>query len=179
MSNIYLIGMSGCGKSTVGKALAKRLSMPLIDTDKSIEKSVKMPITEIFEKKGEKIFRGIESTVLEQCSNYNNSVVSTGGGIILDPKNIEIMESGLIVFLDASPEEILSRLEDDDTRPLLQGDAEKKLRKLFDDRFHIYEDIAHASVCVDDKSPENIVDEIMYNMYYCKHPKVYFDRKAH
>lgn len=179
MSNIYLIGMAGCGKSTIGYALAERLKMSLIDTDRSIEKTLKMPIPEIFEKDGEKIFRGIETTILEQCSKQENAVISTGGGIILDPKNIEIMEKGYIVFLDASLPEILSRLDGDNTRPLLQGDTESRLKKLFDERADIYEDVAHVAICVDEKEPPEIVDEILYYLYRCKHPKVYSGEKCH
>lgn len=179
MSNIYLIGMAGCGKSTVGYTLAERLKMALIDTDRSIEKTVKMSIPEIFERDGEKVFRGIESTILEQCSKHENAVISTGGGIILDPKNIEIMEKGHIVFLDASMSEILSRLDGDNTRPLLQGHTEARLKKLFAERTDIYEDIAHVIVCVDEKNPPEIVDEILYYLYHCKHPKVYSGGKCH
>jgi shikimate kinase len=109
---IFLIGMPGSGKTTTGKLLAEKLKLPFVDLDVEIEKSEGQPINQIFEKKKEKYFREIESTMLKSfCSSPNSFVMSTGGGAPCFHDNMEKMnDSGKTIFLDVPAKEIANRL---------------------------------------------------------------------
>ena len=118
--NLYLIGMMGAGKTTVGRLLANELGYGFIDTDEVITASAKKSINQIFAEEGEAEFRQLESDVLSQVSAYTKLTVATGGGIILKRENWSYLHHGLIVWLDATPELLYNRLKEDTTRPLLQ-----------------------------------------------------------
>lgn len=136
MNNIYLIGMPGCGKSAFGKALAKRTKREFYDTDAVIVKR-EGPISEIFSQKGEQYFRKLESQILCELGEKENAVISTGGGIIKNPKNIKQMKrTGKICFLDRPLERIYADV-DRKSRPLLAG-GEDKLKALYEERYSIY-----------------------------------------
>jgi shikimate kinase len=143
---IFLIGMPGSGKSTLGKEVAKALSVPFIDLDDEIENKEGRPIPEIFSEQGEEHFRKLESTTLKQQSEQHESfVMATGGGApcFLDGMNV-INASGVSIFLDVSLKELLSRNEMHKHRPLLQGDAREKLKKLYHARLTIYKQANHV-----------------------------------
>jgi shikimate kinase len=128
---IYLVGMMGAGKSTIGQSLASHLGYAFVDTDVLIEER-EMPIAEIFEKKGEEEFRKLERAVLLEVANLTRAVIATGGGLPSHANNMaEMLDNGRVIYLKASTETLLSRLEADGKRPLL-GDDEKK----FSDRIH-------------------------------------------
>jgi len=108
MKNIYLIGMMGSGKSTVGKILSKKMKKPFIDLDSEIEKTGGKSVSEIFNGNGEEKFRQMES---EQLKQYSESVVACGGGIVLKDENRHfIKENGIAILLTASMKELSQRL---------------------------------------------------------------------
>jgi shikimate kinase len=117
--NLYLIGMMGSGKSTVGKLLAERLEYRFIDTDTTIEKICAQSVTEIFQTAGEPEFREIETQVLADISAYTRLVVATGGGIATKLENWNHLQQGLVVWLDVGVDVLGERLRADTTRPLI------------------------------------------------------------
>ena len=128
--NIYLIGMMGSGKSTLGKTLSEKIQKSFIDLDSEIEKAAGKFISEIFDIDGEEQFRKMESKQLKQ---YSESIVACGGGIVLKDENREfINENGVTILLTASMEELSHRLSDSGNRPLLADDnTEEALTKLW------------------------------------------------
>ena len=132
--NIVLTGMPGCGKTTIGKALAKELNKEFIDIDDEIVKETGKPITEIFAEGGEELFRNIETQVIKRFSALQNCVISTGGGAILKEINIDFLkENGRIFYIDR-PLEFLVTTND---RPLSSN--QEMLKKRFEERKDIYE----------------------------------------
>lgn len=158
MKNIYLIGMSGCGKTTVGFRLAKMAGARYIDTDKITEENSGIAISEIFEKYGEAYFRRLESEALAKASLTRNSVVATGGGIIKNSENLQYMKNGAVVFIDTPPEIIIQRTDFSD-RPLIKNDAEKVI-KLYNERYELYRGAADIIVS-GEQSVEKIASEIL------------------
>ncbi len=138
--NLYLIGMMGAGKSTVGHLLAQRLEYRFFDTDILIERVKQQPITEIFQQEGEASFRALETQVLSQLSAYTRSVIATGGGIVLARHNWSYLQEGLVIWLDVPVSELAQRLQADTTRPLLANgtDPIARLQTLLDQRSHLY-----------------------------------------
>ena len=131
--NLVLTGMPGSGKSTIGKELSKALSMEFIDTDALIEKREKRKISDIFATDGEEYFRSVESQVVKEVSSMKNSIISTGGGAILNPENIlNLKANGRIFFLDRKPEDLVPT----DDRPL--ANEKSKIMKLYEERLPIY-----------------------------------------
>lgn len=121
MKNVVLIGFMGTGKTSVGKLLAYRLGKSFIDIDKRIEKEMGISIPEIFAKYGEGFFRAKEHEVVTRIAQYKNAVIATGGGVVLNPSNIECLrQKGVIFCLTADPDVILERTGRRPTRPLLQ-----------------------------------------------------------
>ena len=143
MKNIYLIGMMGSGKSTIGKILSQKLSIPLLDMDVEIEKILDMKITKFFEEYGENRFRLIESAFLKECAKNNHFIYATGGGIILDSENRNILKNyGQTLFLDCNVETLISRLEDEkEYRPLLNNDID--IENIYNNRKQLYLDSSH------------------------------------
>ncbi len=160
--NIYLIGLMGVGKSTVGKILAHELGYRFFDTDILLEKVAQKTINEIFATEGEDYFRELETKVLEQLSVYTRSAIATGGGIILKPNNWGYLRSGLIVWLDLPVPTIVKRLAEDNTRPLLQQtDLSEKLNLLQQHRQPLYSQADLQIKIGDGDSPEQIAKEII------------------
>jgi shikimate kinase len=160
--NIYLIGMMGCGKSTIGQVLAKQIGYRFLDTDTSIERLSKQSINEIFAAVGEEEFRSIESQVLSEVSAYTKLVVSTGGGIVLRQENWGYLRQGVIVWLDVSLDVLWQRLASDHTRPLLQvPDPQAKLQEILDSRRARYGE-ADLRILIDrERPPLTVVAEIL------------------
>ncbi len=139
---LFIIGLPGCGKTSLSKILSKKLNYDFYDMDLIIEEKEKMKITEIFTKYGEKYFREKESELLEKLSELNNVVISTGGGIILAKKNRDIMkEKGITIFINRKPDIILNNI-DVAQRPLLAKDK-NKLIELSKDREPLYRESAN------------------------------------
>lgn len=121
-SNIILVGFMGTGKTTVGRALAKNLRRPFVDTDARLETMEELSVAQIFRTQGEGIFRTKERQVISQVCKSSGQVIATGGGAIVDQQNVNTMKSsGCIICLTARPEVLIRRLEGDHTRPLLRN----------------------------------------------------------
>lgn len=137
--NLYLVGMMGAGKTTVGRELATRLGYRFIDTDAVIEQLTGQSISQLFASFGEAEFRQLESQVLAEICAYKNLAIATGGGIVMRRENWSYLHHGLIVWLDVPVEQLYARLQSDTTRPLLQDpDPLGKLRSLLEQRQPLY-----------------------------------------
>jgi shikimate kinase len=160
--NVFLIGMMGAGKTTVGRELAKKLGYRFFDTDVLIEKVARKRINEIFNDQGEDYFRQLESQVLSELSACNQSIISTGGGIVMRQFNWSYLRHGLVIWLDAPVEVLLDRLQNDTTRPLLQTpNPAKALQKLLDQRRNRYAEAdLHIRITASDTA-EQIVSRVL------------------
>jgi len=149
-SCVFLVGMPGSGKSTIGKALAKALNRPFIDLDQAIEERCGVAIPVIFEIEGESGFRKRESTVLQEVTaDPSNAVVSTGGGAVVAEQNRQTMrQRGVVIYLKATLDELVKRTSRDRNRPLLNtDDPQAKLQALLEQRRPLYE--AAADLCLE------------------------------
>ena len=138
---VFLTGFMGTGKSAVGEALARRLGLPFVDTDREIERRAGMTVAGIFRERGEAAFRVLEREAVAEACAGPGAVVATGGGAVLDPESRARMEqSGIIVCLEASPEVILERIGPGESRPLLAGAADplERIRELLERRAPVY-----------------------------------------
>ncbi len=140
--------MPGCGKSTVGRHLARQLALRFVDSDSEIEKRIGMPIRVFFAEQGEDAFRDVEQDVIENLSHQPGQVLATGGGAVLRPSNRDALHSRTHVFyLRSTPEELGRRLRHDSHRPLLQvADPHARLRELYRERDPLYRRTAHFVV---------------------------------
>ncbi|HSN65833.1 MAG TPA: shikimate kinase, partial [Fusibacter sp.] len=150
----------GSGKSTVGKLLAERLKYKHIDTDHIIEETQGLSITRIFDAHGESKFRELEENVIDKISKLTDVVVSTGGGIILNPINtMRLKEMGTVIYLKASLKQLETNLSDSpDNRPLLKTHTLAVLLKV---RESLYTNAAHFCIDIDGKTIEEITSEIL------------------
>lgn len=163
MTHVILIGFMGCGKSTVGYRLSYKLKRCLLDTDQLIEQREHMSISEMFAQKGEAYFRLKETECLRSLSKELGSrIVSLGGGTPIREENRAIIkETGIVVYLKASPETIYSRVKHDTRRPLLQCENPKaRIEEMLKERGPIYESIADIVVEVDGKHIKQVVQEV-------------------
>lgn len=148
--SVALVGLSGTGKSTVGPLVAQALGMPFVDTDREVEREAGMEVHALFAAVGEPRFRKLESEAVRRAFGRPPSVVSLGGGAVLDPESRRLIwERSVVVWLRAEPEEIARRLSGDpgtEHRPLLQGDIAARLASLLTEREPIY---AQAHIEVD------------------------------
>lgn len=162
MRNIVLVGFMGSGKTTVGKLLAGKTGMPLLDMDSMIVERAGKSINDIFADDGEPHFRALERALVQELAATEGHIISTGGGIVLNPKNIEDFEkTGLVVCLLVDAETVLDRVRHDTTRPLLAGDKEAKILELLESRKALYASITHKIDTSGHSSPEPIADEII------------------
>lgn len=144
---ILLIGMMGCGKSTLGQMLAKRLGRAFIDLDGEIERREGRSIPDIFAAEGDAGFRKYETAALLDSLCADNAVIATGGGIVTWEENIAAMrEKGLVVWLCRPLEEIIADVRQD-TRPNLAGNKEERMRTLYAQREALYQKAAHMCFC--------------------------------
>ncbi len=164
--HVYLMGMRGSGKSTVGMLLSQRLNVEWIDTDVWVEQQAGLSIKEIFEQSGEAGFRDRETQALEWVKTIAPSVVSLGGGIILREKNrCILMETGWRIWLTASPDFLLARIKADlttvDRRPALsQLSDSDEIKQLLEVRTPIYRDLADFIVTTDHQTPDKVAMQI-------------------
>jgi len=138
--NIYLVGLMGAGKTTIGRQLARTLKLPFYDSDKAIEESTGVDIPTIFEFEGEEGFRDREHKMLQQLTKMDGIVLATGGGAILREENRQLLkENGFIVYLQCSVDRILERTRRDTQRPLLNTDnPRERIETLFAQREPLY-----------------------------------------
>ena len=139
-ANLYLVGMMGSGKSSVGRILARQLAYHWLDADQVLEAAAGRTIPTLFAQEGEEGFRVVETAVLRQIGQWHSCVVSTGGGVVIRPANWGIMRQGVVVWLTASVELLLKRLREDSTpRPLLQcPDPARRVEELLAARESLY-----------------------------------------
>lgn len=165
MENIILIGFMGCGKSSVGKRLAGSLGMDFIDTDELIEEKQKRTISDIFAQDGERAFRDMETQCLHDLleEERNAYVLSVGGGFPIREENRQLLSKlGQVVFLQVTPDVVYKRLQNDTTRPLLQGKNPRgRIADLMNARREYYEAAASYIIDVSDKSFTDIIGEIV------------------
>ncbi len=146
--NIFLVGLMGAGKTSVGKTLARRLHKAFLDTDQEIERTTGVKIPVIFEIEGEAGFRAREARLLADLVQRRNIVLATGGGVVLAEPNRQLLtEHGTVVYLRASVEDLWERTRYDKNRPLLRTeDPVAKLNKLFIQRDPLYREVADLIV---------------------------------
>ena len=160
--NIYLIGMMGSGKSTVGKMVASKTKMHFLDSDKIIEENAGKSVSEIFSNYGENKFRGLERDFIRNGHPKNNCIVSCGGGLCMIDGIMKSMKSmGLVVCLWAEPETIYNRIKDDKKRPLLQvQDPLNKIVTIINSRRNTYL-MADYVIKTDDLKTDGVAQEII------------------
>ena len=138
---VYLVGMPGSGKSTVGPELARRLGVPFVELDEQIERAAGVSVREIFERDGEARFRELEAAALVDAGSNDPSVISCGGGVVLEPANrVTLRATGEVVFLSVPLEVLRARVRPGAERPLIRSEGD--LEKLFVDREPLYREFA-------------------------------------
>jgi shikimate kinase len=160
--NLVLIGFMGTGKTEAGRLLAGELNRRMVDTDELIEQREGMSIGDIFKKYGEPYFRKREQELICELAAQRGLVIATGGGIVLNGENVRILrDSGYLVWLDAEMGEVAARLAGDTTRPLLAGQGDSDVAKLYEQRQPLYGAAAHMRVSTTRKTPLAVVEEII------------------
>ena len=163
IENLVLAGFMGCGKSSVGRLAAKLLGFRFVDTDVLIEKRAGKRISVIFEQEGEPAFRKLEREMVAELKDGQRMVVSTGGGLIIDPANLAALkERGLVVCLWASPETIWERVRRSSHRPLLrEADPLGKIRRLLAEREPFYRQ-ADVLVIAEQRSVRDVATHVLH-----------------
>jgi shikimate kinase len=161
--NIFLVGMMGSGKSTLGRALAQRLHLPFADTDKVLVERTGVPVSTIFEIEGEEGFRRRESAVLAELAGGDDQVIATGGGAVLAADNRAVMRScGTVIYLRARLDHLWERTRHDSSRPLLAtADPRATLAHLLEARDPLYRDAAHIVVDTGLQSAGSLVSRVV------------------
>jgi len=160
--NIFLVGLMGAGKTSVGKLLAKRLNKTFYDSDRELERSTGVKIPLIFEIEGESGFRARESRLLADLVCRSNIVLATGGGAVLSHENRKLLVGhGFVIYLRAAVDDLWRRTRHDKNRPLLQtGDALNKLHELFIERDPLYREVADIIVDTGSQSLGSLVNKV-------------------
>jgi len=160
--NIYLVGLMGAGKTSVGRLLARRLHKAFVDSDHEIEARTGVKIPVIFEIEGEDGFRRRESSVVQDLARQTDIVLATGGGAVIDPQNRAALHStGTVIYLRAAPTELYFRTRHDRNRPLLRtSDPLAKLEELLRIRDPFYRDCAHLIVDTGNQAIRSLVSRI-------------------
>ena len=170
--NLYLIGMMGAGKSTVGRILAQKLNYRFFDTDAVIEQSAQQSVSDIFAASGETTFRTLETEVLSQLSAYMRMAIATGGGIVLERKNWSYLQHGIVVWLDVPVDILYERLKEDTSRPLLKApDPQKTLEVILNQRESLYSQADLRVTVAMNEMPLQIAERILQMLpSILKHP---------
>ena len=147
-ANIFLVGMMGAGKTTVGRTLARRLKLRFVDSDQEIEARCGVKIPVIFEIEGEAGFRSREAQALAELTLLGGIVLATGGGAVLREESRRLLAArGIVIYLRATPEHLFERVRQDRNRPLLAtGDPLARLRQLYRERDPLYREVADLVV---------------------------------
>ena len=163
LRNLFLVGLRGAGKTTVGRALAKKLDKRFIDSDHEIEARTGASIPLIFEIEGEAGFRQREMDVIRELTQQDDIVLATGGGAILKPENRECLKTrGTVIYLRASVNSILQRTSHDKNRPLLQtADPRQRLEQLASEREPYYLEVADLVIDTGRPNVQSLVQTIL------------------
>ncbi len=161
--SVFLIGMMGAGKSTVGRLLAEKLNYQFVDADRELEARSGVPIPTIFEIEGEAGFRRREIGLLDELTQRAGIVLATGGGAVLDAQLAQSMrERGLVIYLRASADEIFRRTRQDRSRPLLQtANPRARIDQLLAEREPLYEKAAHLVFQSAASNPRRLVARLL------------------
>jgi shikimate kinase len=164
--NIYLVGLMGAGKSTVGKLLARKLDRRFIDADTLIVERCGVKIPVIFEMEGEAGFRKREAQAIKEAVQEESIVLATGGGAVILPENRALLSSrGTVIYLHAGPMELWHRTKGGEGRPLLQtGDARQTLENLYRVRDPLYREIAHHVIETGKPSVNQLVHTLLMQL---------------
>jgi len=160
--NIYLVGLMGAGKTSVGRLLAKRMQKTFLDSDHEIESRTGVRVPVIFEIEGEAGFRRREAAVVQELITLSGIVLATGGGAVLDPLNrFALHSTGTVIYLRAAPSELYLRTRHDRNRPLLRtADPLAKLEELHRIRDPLYRECAHLIVDTGNQAIRSLVSRI-------------------
>lgn len=161
--NLFLVGMMGAGKTTIGKALARHLGREFVDSDRVLAERTGVPVATIFEIEGEAGFRRREASVIAELAEGDDQVVATGGGSILAAENRQAMrEAGTVVYLRARVDSLWERTRHDATRPLLATpDPRATLQTLLAEREPLYREAAHVVVETGSQGSQTVVKRIL------------------
>jgi shikimate kinase len=161
--NLFLVGMMGAGKTTLGRALAQRTGLDFVDTDRVLIERTGVPVATIFEIEGEDGFRKRESDVLAELAERQGCVVATGGGAVLAEDNRRVMRAaGTVIYLRARLESLWERTRHDTSRPLLATpDPRATLAQILEKRDPLYRDAAHLIVETGSQSAAALVNRVM------------------
>jgi len=161
--NLFLVGMMGAGKTTLGKSLATRLHREFVDTDRALVERTGVQVATIFEIEGEEGFRRREAAVLAEICAHDDRVVATGGGVVLAEGNrTRMRESGTVVYLRARLESLWERTHLDTTRPLLSTpDPRARIAELLQEREPLYQAAAHIVVDTGSQSAATLVNRVL------------------
>ncbi|HEX4541251.1 MAG TPA: shikimate kinase [Acidimicrobiales bacterium] len=161
--HIFIVGMMGSGKTTIGRLLAKRLGWRHLDSDEQVGRDTGQTVPEIFAQRGEPAFRAAEARALAAAAVADTpTVVSVAGGAVLDPDNRHVLRrGGVVVWLWAPVETLAQRVGDGAGRPLLGDDPAAALRHLYAERRPVYQDLAQAVVDVDGVDVRTVVDRVL------------------
>jgi len=163
-ANIYLVGPMGAGKTTIGKRIADLRNMDFLDSDHEIEKRTGVDISFIFEMEGEEGFRKREQQMITELTQHDNTVMATGGGVVLDSENRDLLSArGVVIYLETSLQQQLARTKHSRNRPLLEEseDVETTLRKLMEERDPLYREVADLVVTTGDQPARKLAREIV------------------
>jgi shikimate kinase len=165
-TNIFFVGLMGAGKTTVGRAVARRLGRPFFDSDHEIEARTGARIPVIFELEGEPGFREREAQVISEFTAREAIVLATGGGAVLRPENRACLhDRGVVVYLRANPHDLWLRTRKDKNRPLLQTeDPKAKLEALYNERDPFYRECAHFIVETGRPSVNGLVNMVLMQL---------------
>lgn len=161
--NIVLTGFMATGKTEISKALAKMLNRELLDTDAMIVEAAGVSINDIFAKHGEEYFRQLERDIIKKASEYDNAIISTGGGVVMNKDNVEVLRSnGKIVNLSPEFEVIKERMElAAKTRPLMKGKSIDEIKQLFEYRKPFYDNCDIKIKITNENTPQGHAEEII------------------
>ncbi len=162
-SRIFLIGMMGVGKTTIGRMLARQTGLQFVDCDRELEARSGATIATMFEVEGEEAFRRREAALLDELTRRPGIVLATGGGAVLLPESRERLRGrGLVIYLQSGVDEILRRTQTDRSRPLLQStDRRARVEELLRLRQPLYESTAHVAFHSGSVNPKKLVARIL------------------
>ena len=172
INNLALVGFMGTGKSSVGRLLADELQFSFVDTDHLIEGRVGLSISAIFANQGEAVFRRLEADVVQEFTTERDLVISTGGGLVINPDNMASLKThALVVCLWAAPETIFERIRTQTHRPLLQTeDPLGKIREMLAVRAPFYRQ-ADVLIHTEMRPPRDVVQQVLHQYYLARRPR--------
>ncbi len=158
---MWLIGMMGSGKTTIGSLAAKVLDVPFLDTDEMVADSAGMSIADIWSLRGEAVFRAMEREAIASVAGVDGIVAVGGGAVVSEENRLRIGDSGAVIWLTCPPAELASRLGDDASRPLLGDDPAAALNEILEMRRELYAALASHQVETAGRDPDEVVSEIV------------------